>query len=291
VYEDKFPCDTPRVEEVGVPAAAPQHAAMQLSLLKRPASRRDDERLGSPSTLPGAWRDSAISQLDAIAAANDRRAATRLRTQAALFALLGLAALLISAWWPRAQRSSAVAVPASAVAPSGRGAVDEAKATAPAAPVAAVAASAPPLVHTPSAVAAIPAVAPAAATAASAASAARAADARARAAAAAAERRTRESVPARAQAAQPRETAAAIEPPPGRPSPAAAAESVARGTVRAAPEAAPRADVRSLCADSTFLAATFCQARECRKAEHQSDPACVRLREIEQARERAAVDR
>jgi hypothetical protein len=289
VYEDKFPRDTPRVEEVGVPAAAPQHAVMQLSLLNRPALRRDDERPGSPSTLPGAWRDSAISQLDAIAAANDRRAATRLRTQAALFALLGLLALLISAWWPSAQRSLAVAVPASAVAPSARGAVDEAKAAAPAAPVVALAASATTPMPTPSAAAATPAIAPAPATAASA---ARAADAKARAVAAAAERRARESVPARAPAAQPLETAAAIEPPPpGRPSPAAAAESVARGTVRAAPEAAPRADVRSLCADSTFLAATFCQARECRKAEHQSDPACVRLREIEQARERAAVDR
>jgi hypothetical protein len=98
-------------------------------------------------------------------------------------------------------------------------------------------------------------------------------------------------MPARVPAAQPRETATAIEPPPpARPSPAAAPDSVPRSAVRT-PEPAPRADVRSLCANSTLLAATFCQARECRKAEHRSDPVCVRLREIEQARERAAVDR
>ena len=42
---------------------------MQLSLLTRLARRVDETRHSAPSSVPGAWRDSATSQLDAIAAA------------------------------------------------------------------------------------------------------------------------------------------------------------------------------------------------------------------------------
>lgn len=57
--------------------------------------------------------------------------------------------------------------------------------------------------------------------------------------------------------------------------------------VRAAPTPTPETqrNVRELCsASSNFVSEQFCRSRECRKAQHQGDAICVRLREIEEAR-------
>ena len=48
---------------------------MQLSLLSRFSRHADEARRGPPSSVPGAWRDSAISQLDSIATANEEQVA------------------------------------------------------------------------------------------------------------------------------------------------------------------------------------------------------------------------
>jgi hypothetical protein len=56
--------------------------------------------------------------------------------------------------------------------------------------------------------------------------------------------------------------------------------------------AAPRRDVQALCARSAggFIGEQFCHTRECRKAEHQADALCVRLREIDLARLQRGAD-
>jgi hypothetical protein len=52
-------------------------------------------------------------------------------------------------------------------------------------------------------------------------------------------------------------------------------------------QAAPRG-VREACsASGGFVGQQFCQARECRKPEHEGDAVCARLREFEQARLRS----
>ncbi len=58
----------------------------------------------------------------------------------------------------------------------------------------------------------------------------------------------------------------------------------ASAPMRAAPPPEARRNVRELCsASSNFVSEQFCRSRECRKAEHQADAICVRLREIEEA--------
>ena len=265
---------------------------MQFSLLTPQAERRDDERRGAPSTIPGAWRDSAISQLDAIAAASDRRAASRLRTQAVAFALVGLFAFATSAWWAR--RDEPIDSPRPAATPP----APVVGQRMPAPPPEPVQPSVVPPVQFP--VATVPQQTTQArsadpASTAGVSSAAVPPNAKPRTAATAppaAERRPRDSPGPRAPAASIPERSSAEPPPRPVPSPAPATPAARSNVAATAPaEPAPRPDVASVCGGSAFLAASFCQARECRKAEHHADPVCVRLREIEQARERAAADR
>lgn len=260
---------------------------MQLNLLARLSPRAGQARHDPPSTVPGAWRDSAISQLDALAAANERIAAARLRRQAAGLAMVGAVALLVSAalWRPPREATPRPIVSA---------AVTEAR------PVMVVARQ-PPGAAAPSSVAApmapAAAVQPAAASeideAARKARAAQAVEAR-RKAAQQAQERSRAEEAARAdeqqrrlqdeseQAAQRQQAELARER-------AAAAEQVRRQATLLA-QASPRS-VREACAASGgFLAEQFCHARECRKPEHQGDAVCSRLRDIELARLQHTAD-
>ena len=54
--------------------------------------------------------------------------------------------------------------------------------------------------------------------------------------------------------------------------------------IRASPAPEPRRNVRELCsASSNIFSENACLSRECRKPDNQGDPACARLREIEEA--------
>jgi hypothetical protein len=81
---------------------------MQLSLLSRFAARSSPARTDPPSTVPGAWRDSAISQLDAIAAANDAAIVSARRRKLAWSVAMAAALLwLVSGTLPNPARDSA----------------------------------------------------------------------------------------------------------------------------------------------------------------------------------------
>jgi hypothetical protein len=99
---------------------------MQLSLLSRTAPSSSEARTG-PSTQPGAWRDSAISQLDSLAAANERVALQSLPGR--MFAAAGLlvsAVLGAALLWPapgqppsaRAATAPALVAAVAQIAPS-----------------------------------------------------------------------------------------------------------------------------------------------------------------------------
>jgi hypothetical protein len=67
------------------------------------------------------------------------------------------------------------------------------------------------------------------------------------------------------------------------------AERQALGAARSAQDT--RRGVREACASSGgLLSQQFCHARECRRAEHQDDAMCARLREIEVARLQYGVE-
>lgn len=275
---------------------------MQLSLLTRLARRVDETRHSAPSSVPGAWRDSATSQLDAIAAANERLAAARLRRQAAWLASVGGVALLVSAalWRPARE----------APRPMVAGSIAEARAVPVVArPQPAVAAAAPAVVA-PAPPMAAPLPQPTAPTAvvsdaalvvasppdeaARKARLAQAAEARRKAAAQQAQERARADEDAlrerraqeqqeqaeRAQHQQQLAEAARER--------AAAAEQARRQAALLAQ--APRRSVREACNASSFLGEQLCHARECRKAEHQGEALCVRLRDIELARLQQSAD-
>ena len=83
---------------------------------------------------------------------------------------------------------------------------------------------------------------------------------------------------------QPRLEAAA-EPPQTPPQARDVAVAATRGAAESLPE--PRRSVDVLCqASGNFVSRLLCQSRECRKADNANDAHCVRLREIEEARQR-----
>lgn len=267
---------------------------MQLNLLARLSPRAGQSRRDAPSTVPGAWRDSATSQLDAIAATNERVAAARLRRKAAALATVGGVALLVGAslWRPPSAGPSRPMVTAAVTEPARP------------APVAVRAPSvSPPVVVQPATVPSRVAATPAAPSLAQApgedsadrARAAQGAEAQRKVAARQARERTRAEEALRnedqlrrakeeAEEARQRQLAEFAR------ERAAAAEQV-RQQGQLLAQAAPR-DVRESCASSGgFLAEQFCQSRECRKAEHQGDALCLRLRDIELARAQHTADR
>jgi type IV secretory pathway VirB10-like protein len=274
---------------------------MQLSLLTRLARRVDETRHSAPSSVPGAWRDSATSQLDAIAAANDRMAAARLRRQAAWLATVGGVALLVSAalWRPARE----------APRPMAAGSIAEARAVpvvarpqpAIAAAAPAVVAPAPPVATplpqpTPTAVVSDAALVVASPPdeAARKVRLAQAAEVRRKAASQQAqeraladedaqrERRAQEQQEQAERAQHQQQLAEAAR------ERAAAAEQARRQAALLAQ--APRRSVREACNASSFLGEQLCHARECRKAEHQGEALCVRLRDIELARLQQSAD-
>lgn len=268
---------------------------MQLSLLSRLRPDFADSRRGPPSTVPGAWRDSATMQLDSIAAANDLLARqTRRRRLWAIAGLSGATALLALAWQsPRGEQ-----VPVRLAAPTQ---LQPTQIATPAVvPVTLPPVTAVPVTEVPAAAAedvapkvdgngaantsnAIILVNPVAAPA--------SADARRKAALAAKERaRSEEEVQQRLRLAQEQQRqeaeraqqladAAARER-------TAAAEQAARRQAEVVVARAPVRGVREVCgAGSGLFGEVLCQQRECRKADLQADPVCARLREIEVSRQ------
>jgi len=252
---------------------------MQLSLLSRLSPGAADSRRGPPSTVPGAWRDSAILQLESIAATNAESVRQRRLRRMMVWAMCaGVLSLWLALAW-RAPRTEPLAPP-----PTLAGSMP-AQASAPADPATAavVASLAGPAIGGDDAAPATGAPAPA--------------EARRKAAPTTKERaRADEEIQQRlrlaqeqrrheAERAQQLADAAARER-------AAAAEPVGRSaldTVNA--QSAPRS-VRELCtADGGLFGEGFCQQRECRKAEYRSDAVCVRLREIDLARQQLSAER
>jgi hypothetical protein len=261
---------------------------MQLHLLTRLGERIVMTRAEPPSTLPGAWRDSAISQLEALARANERAAArARRRRRNWMLALGGLVLLWAVSMWRQAAEPPRVPAPLEAarvptMAPA-------ATAAAPlASPVATVVAGVAPTADAPDPVAAAPANAVVAAADDEAARKARAlarrkaAQAQARAQQEEAQQRHQLALAAQLDAEreqQRRADAAARE----RAERAERAEHERRQALLLA-ASAPRG-VADLCRDSGGWAAEQrCQERQCWKAEHRADAVCLRLRDIELAR-------
>lgn len=276
---------------------------MQLNLLSRLALRTAQARADAPVTVPGLWRDSAITQLEAIAAANERVAAARLRRQAAWLAAAGGAALVLSVSLWRPVQEQARTLPAAVAAVGAVGAVAPLLTAAQPAPVlstlpktaatgdtvtpAAPMAAAPVAADSPAANAQALAQGGTPADEASRkARAAQAAEARRKATLQAQERARQDEESERqrratdqqheAERAQQRLLAEALR------ERAAAAEQARPQVVLVAQNT--RRTVREVCAGGGFLSEQFCQARECRKAEQQGDAICVRLGEIESAR-------
>jgi len=260
---------------------------MQLNLLTRFGPRAAAFRRDPPSTVPGAWRDSAISQLEALAAADKRRAAQALRRRLARAVALGGAVLFVGAalWRPPAGeprgRATATAQTRPVVAPTPP-AAPPATTPIPAAPMLAMRADAP-SPGTPTVVAdAVPVVAATADD--EAARQARAAQAARRKAALLAKERARADEEAQQQQLRAQAQREAAEHAQQQQLLAVAAAEQARrqGVLQAQPV---RRSVREQCANSGGLfAEQACQARSCSKAEQQGDAVCVGLREIELAR-------
>jgi hypothetical protein len=261
---------------------------MQLSLLSRTAPSSAEARTG-PSTQPGAWRDSAISQLDTLAATNERVALQSLPGRVFAAAGLLVAAVLGAAvLWPTpGQNPSARA----ATAPALAAAVVQVAPSAPADPV--PGAGAGPL----DAIAAAPVSDESSLPAAAGSDDEDARKARAvrRKAALLAQERERADEEARRQMqalATQREDAERARQDEARQAQAdaarerAAAEQ-ARRVVAAAPAPAPaaRRGVAEQCAGSGGVASEqACHVRACWKSEHRADPVCVQLREADALR-------
>jgi len=251
---------------------------MQLSLSATLAPR--PAGAAAARLTPAPWRDSAISQLDAIEAANQRGAGSLAGNRQTWIAL-GAGALLLL-----------IVASVSPRAP----AEETRRATAPAtlAPAPVLPSAPSPTVATPAE--SIPDTArvaePAAAPVPSADEAERKqrarqlADAHRKAAQLAQERAWMEAQRAQAQQQRDAERAqGAAEPVRAREAPPEAAAVVA-----SAREA--RRSVRESCASAgNFFSEQFCQARECRKADQHADPVCTRLRDIEEVRQRASAER
>lgn len=267
---------------------------MQLSLLSRTPPGSSDARTG-PSTQPGAWRDSAISQLDTLAAANERVALQSLPGKVFAAAGLLVAAVLGAAvLWPSPQQHTAaraVAVPA-LIAPD-----VQARPSPVADPAPAVAAA------PPDAGAAMQATDEAPLTVATASDDEEARKARAvrRKAALLAQERERADEEARRQMqalATQREDAEQARQEEARQSLAQAARERAAETSRrqevTAPVAAPvaRRGVAEQCAGSGGVASEqACHVRACWRSEHRTDPVCVQLHEAEALRAQRGSER
>ena len=270
---------------------------MQLNLLSRLALRTTQARGDAPVTVPGLWRDSAITQLEAIAAANERVAAARLRRQAAWLAAAGGAALVLSVslWRPAQEQARALPAAIAAVAPLVTTAQQvaalstppltaaTAETVTPVAPMAAAPVAADTPATNPQALAPVGTPADEASRKARA---AQAAEARRKANLQAQERARQDEESERQRRAQEQQHEAE------RAQHRLLAEA-SRERAAAADQARPQAvlvaqntrrTVREVCAGGGFLSEQFCQARECRKAEQQGDATCVRLGEIESAR-------
>jgi hypothetical protein len=262
---------------------------MQLNLLSRFATRSSLARTGPPSTVPGAWRDSAISQLDAIAAANEASVVSARRRKAAwAIASVGAALWLASGSLStpgrdvtlRQSRSPATAALPAPSRLAVHGTVTEVPARTPA--VATEALPVPVTVDAIDDAARRPRAAPGAET-------------RRKSAALAQERARADEQAQRQQRARDQEAAdhaRALQQAQDARERAQAAELVQRQVVLVAQNAQDtRRNVRDACSSSGgLLSQQFCQARECRRAEHQDDAVCLRLHEIEVARLQYSVD-
>jgi len=249
-------------------------------------------RSGPPSTVPGAWRDSAISQLDAIAAANDAAVASARRRKLAWSIALGGAALWLASGSlsspardaaPRQTRPPATAAqpPATRVAVHGK--VTEA----PTQTLAVVSEARPAVVTGAAAVVDDTATRPRAA---------QGAEARRKAVVVAQERARADEQAQRQQRAREQEAAdhaTALQQAQEARERAQVAEQAQRQVVLVAQNTqGARRSVREVCSSSGgTLSQQFCHARECRKAEHQDDTVCARLHEIEVARLQYSVER
>lgn len=264
---------------------------MQLTLLTRLGERVVMRRAEPPSTLPGAWRDSAISQLDALAAAHEPLVSEARRRRVAWGAAIAGVLLLwsASAWRqaiepPRRPEALAAAIPAPLEA--------AAPVVTDAAPAAASVAALQPVNGT----AAPPAAADAAVDSAAEDAARRA---RARQLARALQRKAA-LLRADAEAQRQRELALQAQQAEQAARQQALAEAARQREAAAAEQArllalqreqAARRGVRESCAAAGgFFAEQLCHARECRRPEQQADAVCVRLREFELARLRDGAD-
>lgn len=273
---------------------------MQLNLLTRLGQRVVLSRAEPPSTLPGAWRDSAISQLEALARANERVAA-RARRRRNLWAL-GLGTL-VALWglslWRQASEPPRVPPPLLGALP----------ADAPAQrPVMVAAAPAPPVeatvielvTHAGEARVVAPAIVTDALPVVASAEDEAAAKARAQWLARRKAQLAQERARADEAAQQQRQLALAAQLEAERTLQQQLADAAARDRAAAAERERRQAlllaqhtrrGVSELCAGAGGLASEqHCQQRLCWKAEHQSDAVCVRLRDLEFARMQRGAD-
>lgn len=281
---------------------------MQLNLLMRLGQRVVLSRAEPPSTLPGAWRDSAISQLEALARANER-ALARARRRRQLWTA-GVGALLLlwaAALWRQASEGPRVPVPgpgpmlalaqpraepvAVAAVPAAAPAELPAQPTA-ALIAAAAAADTPPAAGGPVVTDAVPVVASdeevtrkARAQWLARRKAAQQAQERARAEDEA-QQRQRLALAAQVDAERVLQQQRAEAAERAR---AAAAERERRQALLLAQNT--RRGVAELCGSAGGWAAEQqCQARQCYKAEHQGDAVCQRLRDLDLARLQRGAD-
>jgi len=285
--------------------------SLQLNLLTRLGPRAEESRRGPVSTVPGAWHDSAISQLDAIVATNEHLAAQAWRRRAVWVATLVAAALLVlvSLWRPARDEpslhTSALAAPrapvsvAAGAAPAGQApiAVNMMAVTTRVAPTPVV--SAPtatrPVVSTASAAplamaGAVPVVATPIDEAARKARAVKITEARRKAAELARARAVDEEDAQRRQRVQEQQDSELEQQlAQATRQRAAAAERSRLQAIQLARET--HRSVRETCsAAGGFIGEQLCHSRECRKPEQQGDPVCVRLHDIEMARLRTSAD-
>jgi hypothetical protein len=282
---------------------------MQLNLLTRLGARVVMSRAEPPSTVPGSWRDSAISQLDALARANERAAArARRRRRLWTAGLSGVVLLWGVAMWRQAIDPPRVPAPllahvstrAAPLEPAAAAVVAEVSlvSTAPtllaAASVAALAADS---ATTPSSSVVTDAVPVAASADDEAARKARAQGLARRKAAQQAQERDR--AEDEAQQRQRLALAAQMDAERALQQQLADADAAARERAAAAErerrqalllaQHSPRG-VAELCGGGGWAAEQQCQARQCYRAEHQGDAVCQRLRDQALARLQRGAD-
>ncbi len=234
---------------------------MQLSLLSRLYRPADEARRDAPSTVPGAWRDSAILQLETIAAAQAQQTLIEKRNGLAWSVALGVAALTALVLLAQPKRDDAVTVATFPLVPRAQ----------PAAP-----APMPVAESVPAALGPRDEAAPAP------------------------EGSTRDAMVPKAHAVHApatetrRAKASVAKPARGRtvetvqsfptPAPVELARELPTPAVQLAQAA--RRDVQTLCAATSgnFVSEQLCHSRECRKPELRGDAVCERLREIDVAR-------